>query len=232
MANPTDINEAAQLATTKPSDFGWWGRDEMFDTWGFTGISVHRDSDIAEQSNFRSVIRWLREDYDNFDDIFEIVHMNHWAVGWVQSLVTQVYDENRNVTPWFEEVYEVAVNLAEVYPIFDEQDYGEMEYEESIRNIKYESPNWVRQDDESAHQIFTYLFENGYYLEPPEYLAEAEVICEAAYSLGLINDDDESFDEYADWLNSQFENPKSNIAVADRVVVLNHPTSPNQNGML
>ena len=48
-----NLEKYAKQATTKPEDFGYWGSEDMFKTWGFTNIDQSRDSDILTKSNFK-----------------------------------------------------------------------------------------------------------------------------------------------------------------------------------
>lgn len=47
-----NLIRCAKDALEKPEDFGYWGNDQMFNTWGFCGIDKNRDSKILEESNF------------------------------------------------------------------------------------------------------------------------------------------------------------------------------------
>jgi len=79
--------ELAQQALQKPEDFGWWGGDEMFDTWGWSGIDVHNASDSVQIVNFDLIKKDLME---KFPDDFEVVGLRHWAVGHVDRLTCRI----------------------------------------------------------------------------------------------------------------------------------------------
>lgn len=89
-----DIVELAKKSTTYPSDFGWYGRQDMFITWGWAGVDMHRDSNILDTSNFNSVIETLKEEFegDEFDENFDVVGLRHWAVGHADRLTVRVVD--------------------------------------------------------------------------------------------------------------------------------------------
>ena len=78
-----NLEKYAKQATTKPEDFGYWGSEDMFKTWGFTNIDQSRDSDILTKSNFKYITEELMGIFPND---FRIENYNHWAVGWVDRL--------------------------------------------------------------------------------------------------------------------------------------------------
>lgn len=84
------IVEAAKQAVERPSDFGWFGHDEMFVTWGITGPHMTRDSGPLARSNFRVIRNDL---YEKFPDDFEVEGVSHWACGWVDSVTCRVFDK-------------------------------------------------------------------------------------------------------------------------------------------
>ena len=86
-----NIEKYAKQATKRPDDFGYWGSDDMFNTWGFTNIDQNRDSDVLERANFKYITEELMA---IFPDDYRIETYNHWAVGSVDRLVCRVYEED------------------------------------------------------------------------------------------------------------------------------------------
>ena len=41
-----NILKCAKDGLQKPEDFGYWGSEDMFKTWGFCGVDKNRDSDL------------------------------------------------------------------------------------------------------------------------------------------------------------------------------------------
>src|SRR5438067_4732769 len=143
------VIRAAREALTRPSDFGYFGDLPLFESWGFT-ISQHRDSDILERSNFRSILRdvqaFLSQVTDDPDEYVQVVSCSHWAYGWVEHLAVRVlrddseettetlFDGNpikpSNITAVFSVVADIAIGLREDYSVYDESDYYELESEE------------------------------------------------------------------------------------------------------
>jgi len=87
------------------------------------GISKHRDSDAMDRSNWDYVIEQLNERFpDETPAPWNIAHLGHWAVGWVDWLT---YDTGK---PDLEEFFKgIRTKLAD-YPLLDEDRYHDMEW--------------------------------------------------------------------------------------------------------
>lgn len=83
-------------------------------------LSVHRDSDTVERSNWRVIVPAMQHEYP---DDTAVECMNHWAVGWIDYLLV------RPDSSVAERAQEWAARLAG-YPLADEEDYSELEYAE------------------------------------------------------------------------------------------------------
>lgn len=84
-------------------------------------LGQHRDSDALTRSNFRVAINELNK---ISNDII-IVTENHWAVGWVEWIAIHKNDN---------EALKLADKMMEEladYPVLDDNDYSELEYEEA-----------------------------------------------------------------------------------------------------
>lgn len=132
------ISKLAEMALKKPDDFGYWGSEDMFKTWGFAGHDKSRDSNIMEQSNFKVITEDLMDKYPND---FKIENFTHWAVGYVDRLICRILiDESKgcdedNIT----ESFKASMNWHDQindYPIADESDYYDRLQDEAIDYIK------------------------------------------------------------------------------------------------
>jgi hypothetical protein len=122
------------MATTKPEDFGYWGNEDMFDTWGFTNIDQNRDSDPLEKANFKYITEELM---GLFPEDFRIETYNHWLVGSVDRLTCRIYEEDRKTIALpFVFAMEWLDKLAD-YPVADEDTYQEMLGNDSIESIEF-----------------------------------------------------------------------------------------------
>jgi hypothetical protein len=156
-----DIIEAARAALTRPSDFGYWGSDEMFVTWGYT-LSVHRDSDVLDRSNWQVITDDMLE---RFPDDCRIESASHWAVGWIEQLAVRVLREDGpvfpaefnedDITEAFEAIYEWSDKLSD-YPVADEEHYSKLEYDEEMDYLKSEF-------GDKAGDVFEAMSEMGAY---------------------------------------------------------------------
>ena len=150
----TDYVKYAKQALTKPSDFGWFGFDEMFDTWGFAGINKHRDSPLVDLSNWDAVIADIKHEFGDevYDDNFSEVGLSHWLVGHADQLCVKILNKSiahdsitdEDITDYFKYVADIALYLSEEYPVFDEQDLSDRQWvaaNESIEDMANSS--WI-----------------------------------------------------------------------------------------
>jgi hypothetical protein len=193
-----DIKFCAEQAITKPSDFGYWGHDNMFVTWGFCGIDKNPSSDILTISNFDVISADLME---RFPKDFRIEEYRHWAVGSVTRLVCRVYriiNNEKFITPAFYEAMKWQNDLLD-YPVADENHFSQLEYDNAVENMQYYLStirDIVRLDksDYTAEDIISYTSEN--FCCDYESINDYEVY-EAIYELGFCNLDD--YDFWSEW---------------------------------
>jgi len=145
MSYVENIEKYAKQATTKPEDFGYWGSEDMFDTWGFTNIDQNRDSDVLEKANFKYITEELMA---IFPDDYRIETYNHWAVGSVDRLVCRVYEEDTDKKVIASSFYLAMEWLDKLddYPVADEQTYDIMIDNDNIDSIdfwNYLNPGYV-----------------------------------------------------------------------------------------
>jgi hypothetical protein len=145
MSYVENIEKYAKQATTKPEDFGYWGSEDMFVTWGFTNIDQNRDSDTLEKANFKFITEELM---GLFPEDYRIETYNHWAVGSVDRLVCRVYEEDTDKKVIASSFYLAMEWLDKLddYPVADEQTYDIMIDNDNIDSIdfwNYINPGYV-----------------------------------------------------------------------------------------
>ena len=107
--------------------------------------SQNRDSSILEQSNYQAIFSHLQEFSKQFDEpqfiegnerseypwVYDF-RASHWACGWGETILV------RNDAPQklIDEIEGILSALAD-YPVFDEEHYSNLQYEES--------ENWWKQ---------------------------------------------------------------------------------------
>jgi len=194
-----NILKCAQDGLQIPEDFGYWGPEDMFKTWGFCGIDKNRDSSLLEISNFDVITKDLMSIFPND---FRIETYNHWAVGSVDRLCCRILKQEipfidqlkyEDITTAFVEAMKWQDQLND-YPVADESDYYEKQYEDSIQYIegwdldypgmicKENLPDWK---DRIYHELLNMNCEFDDYskLYPSD-----ESFYEAIYNIGLQNE--------------------------------------------
>ena len=104
---------------TRPANFADFGdvpRAEYFVAYG-----QHRDSDSVTRSNFRSILSQLGGE----SETVLVLRDSHWAVGWVEA----IYVHESNTVRC--EIADKIREALEDYPLVDESDHSELEWNEA-----------------------------------------------------------------------------------------------------
>lgn len=132
------IEEAAKQAAGNWKEFScfvWWREPQIEDSENWAIIYTHnRDSGLLDQSNVAVIEKALRlfAEGDDPDVVFE--SHSHWAVGHVDGFSLRVCRDGR-ITEAFRIYHELAEQI-EAYPILDESDYSNREYQATVQNIE------------------------------------------------------------------------------------------------
>ena len=138
MLGTLDIADAAIKAAGNWRKFGsfvWFRDGELEDADQWAIIYTHnRDSGLLDQSNAAAIAKGLARfaDGDDPDVVFE--SHSHWAVGHVAGFSVRVF-RNGAITEAFEEYHELAERMND-YPILEESDYSDREFEATLQNIE------------------------------------------------------------------------------------------------
>lgn len=208
------ISKLAEMALKKPDDFGYWGYEDMFKTWGFAGHDQSRDSNIMEKSNFKVITGDLMNQYPND---FRIETFAHWAVGSVDRLICRILiDETKgcdedNITESFKASMNWH-NRINDYPIADEDYYYEKLQDEAIDCINNMEDYLLlvtnTEEDGWAEKIY-YTLTNDLNFEfdvDAEQYPNDNKILEAVLKSGLCNPD--RWGEWYEWCDEQgFDRP-------------------------
>jgi hypothetical protein len=172
-----DIQDAARKALEKPDSF--YTSDDNIGTTHALTASVHRDSDVLDQSNWEVIKDDMVERFPN--DVY--VHgSSHWAVGWTDQLAVRVYVYPHPavgviISDAFKAIVEWKGKL-EDYPVADESHYSEMEYEDAIETLE----NCYNVSKEKSGEAFSWLFDSYSYCSAEEYNEDA--VAEAIAAIG------------------------------------------------
>lgn len=131
------IEEAARDAAGNWQDFNcfvWWREREMEDAQDWAIIYTHnRDSGLLDQSNAQ-VIESALESFTEGDDPDVVMECHsHWAVGHVDGFSVRVFRKGQ-ITEAFQAYHALAERMSD-YPILDETDYSNREFEATLENI-------------------------------------------------------------------------------------------------
>ena len=160
------LEDAAKRAAGNWRKFGCfcWHRERELadpDNWAIF-YTHHRDSDLLDQSN-AAVIQKTLERFTEGDDpdvVFE--SHSHWAVGHIDGFSVRVF-HNCEMTEAFRAYHELQERLDE-YPVLDEDDYSNREFEatlENIRNVAWRLKNAYALTDGWEIELYLWLSENN-----------------------------------------------------------------------
>jgi hypothetical protein len=151
-----------------------------------------RDAGLLEESNCEQIKKGLEPFTEGDDPAVWFETHRHWAVGWLEAAVVRVFDpQTRAVTAAFEEFCRIKERLDD-YPILNEQDYTEREFEATLDN--YRGEMWRLKDnlpDGWEDEVYSWFSDHGKdrYIENRDDrggYAPREAITEALQDLGLL----------------------------------------------
>jgi hypothetical protein len=150
-----------------------------------------RDAGLLEQSNEKAIRERLQpfSDGDDPDLVFE--SHSHWACGHIDGFSIRVFKPDGSITPAFEEFCKIKQDL-ENYPVLNESDYSDREYEATLEN--YRSEMWGCRDELPEGweaEVYSWFSDNGHdeFIENTDDRggwASREKIIEALQSLALM----------------------------------------------
>ena len=163
----SDVKSAAEKLAGNWQEFDSfaWSRGyglEDAERW-MIWYTSSRDAGLLEQSNEKAINDRLLpfSKGDDPDLVFE--RHSHWLVGHVDGFSVRVYKaDGTNITPAFEEFCRIKEAL-EDYPILNESDYSEREYEATLENYREEL--WRLHDELPEGweaKVYSWFSDNGH----------------------------------------------------------------------
>jgi len=142
--------------------FVWFRQRDLDDADDWAIVYTHnRDSGLLDQSNAAVIEKELEPftDGDDPDVAFESHH--HWAVGHVDGMSIRVFKDGQ-ITEAFKKYHKLS-ELLDDYPVLDEQDYSDREYEATLENIP--DAAWCLKNEFElpegwADQVYSWLADN------------------------------------------------------------------------
>jgi hypothetical protein len=172
--------------------FIWFEQPEHSEDFGLWILS-HRDSGLIDQSNGAAIRKRLAK-YEACGDVI-FFGCSHWLVGSTDEMAVRVCDLGTTTeTDAFKELKEI-VEAIDQYPILDESDYSEREYESAIQGIDCMAIGDIQlptaAPDDWKEQVYSWLGDN----EPNELentddrgaFPSAESIDRALTALGIAH---------------------------------------------
>lgn len=189
-----DVKSAAEKLAGNWRNFDSfsWSRGydlEDADSW-FIFYTSNRDSGLLDLSNEKSIREHLKPFTEGDDpDVVAETH-GHWAVGYTEGFSVRVRNTDGTITPAFGEYCRIQQAL-EDYPILNEDDYSDREYDATLEN--YRGEMWRLRDELPEGwegKVYSWFSDNGHeeFTENTDDRggwAGEEVIVEALHSLGL-----------------------------------------------
>ena len=152
-----DMQELKEGMLKRPRDFAYFG-DLDLNVWGFAPFGKHRDSDLLQESNFDVALKELKRVSGKS---VEVMHTNHWAVGWYDHIMVRTTAKKT-----MEKVLELC-NRLDNYPILNEEDYSEREFNQACDAYDQWARSSVAQIAQE-NEIARLLDEEGDYDPRPE----------------------------------------------------------------
>ncbi len=140
--------------------FAWHRSHELADadSW-MIWYTSHRDTGLLAQSNETAINKRLEPFTEGNDLVFE--SHSHWAVGHVDGFSIRVFKPDGSITPAFEEFCRIKEEL-EAYPVLNESDYSDREFEATLENYQEELWRLREQLPEGWEgKVFTWFSDNG-----------------------------------------------------------------------
>ena len=135
--------EVLELAQAKAGNwkrmdsFMWFRESEIEDSDNWAIIYTHnRDSGLLDQSNAGVIGKAMMPFTENDDDDPDVVMEthSHFLVGWIAGFSIRCLNSDGKSTEAFARYAELREAMDQ-YPILDEADYSEREYEATVENI-------------------------------------------------------------------------------------------------
>jgi hypothetical protein len=187
MTNSPQLSKIETLAIEslrKPADLSYYGKRDLFATWGLTKFSKHSSSDAIEISNFEVIYEDMIEKYP-YDIAIET--FRHWAFGTVDTILCQVLNNagkvsEENITDAFYELYRWYDSIENNYPLANESHYLELLHKRQIEVVK----SW----GESNHELIDQSGPDWYKI------LHAALIEHVEFDFGLNGEDWPNEDEF------------------------------------
>lgn len=150
-----------------------------------------RDASLLEESNHEEISKRLAPFMEGDDPDVVAEHHSHWAAGWLDGFSIRVFARDGSISPAFKEFCRIKEAL-EGYPVLNESDYSEREYQATLEN--YASEMWSMRKElppGREEEVYSWFSDHGKdnFTENTDDqggYASREAITEALQDLGLM----------------------------------------------
>lgn len=143
--------------------FVWWRAKDIPDAGAWAVLYTHhRDSGILDQSNAAAISKKLEPLTEGDDPDVVVERHDHWACGWIDGFAVRVFKDGE-ITAAFRAYHGLAERL-EDYPVLDETDYSNREYEATLQNIEFAAWRLKRSfvlPDGWPSEVFSWLWDHN-----------------------------------------------------------------------
>ena len=139
------------------------------DSWGnymgerpsqelYVVLGRNRESSLVANSNWDCAIKMFDEAKLEYD----ITSFGHWACGWVEYLSVDI-----NIPEAYKLAEEIEASLS-AYPILNDEDHSEREYEDGLKTIENCIDSWfeigelLSNESSFFSEMYSHLTDNGY----------------------------------------------------------------------
>jgi hypothetical protein len=195
----SDLDSAAEQLAGNWRQFGCfvWHRGydlDNADNW-MIFYTHHRDSGLLAQSNHDEIAKRLQPFMEADDPDVKCESHTHWAVGYVNGFSIRIHRPDGSITPAFAEFCQIKQDM-EDYPILNESDYSDREYEATLEN--YRSELWRLRNQLPKGweaEVYSWFSDNGFIENRDDQggWASEEQLIEALKKLGLVSVDAHGF---------------------------------------
>ena len=141
------------------------GSPSAFDSWeNYMGerpnpnlycvLGRNRDSDLLTNSNWDCAVQMFKDAELDYD----ITSVGHWLCGWIEYLSVDINDKEA-----FKMGEQIEASLAN-YPVLNEEDLCEREYEDGLKTIEMCIDSWfeIGEGLDDFSEMYSHLTDNGY----------------------------------------------------------------------
>lgn len=200
-------------------NFIYHGDKPLTETWAIVGPHRNRDSEPLAESNFECIVEDLGKEFSEgdvwsilrsshwavgwsesvmcqtfTDDFIDMINGENVQIfiedgkGWAVSDTFRSEIVEDDLHPVFLWLWEVLTGL-EGYPVYDESDLSEREWNEAIDSIQYVVDSWVDLSGDNASDIASFLADEGIYIDCDG--CDPLELHRAALHLGFVEDDED-----------------------------------------